>query len=112
MLAQGQGTLHGVQWSGGVLCREPSACAPAIPPVPGRVWDGRWLILAAPRDSMVGALGQAASQLERRERRGLPARVLAGLPAVWRDGVVQEVPALGIGTAAELTFAPRGGPLG
>lgn len=112
MLAQGQGTLHGVQWAAGLLCREPAACAPPLPAAPGAVWDGRWRVGVAPDGLWIGALGAASARVARRERRGLPARVLAGLPALWRAGAVQGVPALGLGTAAELTFAPVGGPLG
>jgi tRNA(Ile)-lysidine synthase len=112
LLSQGQGTLHGVQWSAGLLCREPSACAPPSPAGEGVLWDGRWLVEAVPDGFTIGALGAASAAMPRRERRGLSARVLAGLPALWRDGAVQGVPALGLGTAAELTFAPRGGPLG
>jgi len=94
------------------LCREPAACAPPLPASPGAVWDGRWQVGAVPEGLEVGALGAASAALARRERRGLPARVLAGLPALRRAGAVVGVPALGLGTAAELTFAPRGGPLG
>ena len=112
LLAQGQGTLHGVQWAAGLLCREPAACAPPLPASPGAVWDDRWQVDVVPEGLEVGALGAASAALVRRERRGLPARVLAGLPALRRAGAVVGVPALGLGTAAELTFAPRGGPLG
>ena len=112
LLAQGQGTLHGVQWAAGLLCREPAACAPPLSAEAGMVWDGRWRVGTVPEGLEIGALGAASAALTRRERRGLPARVLAGLPALWRAGAVQGVPVLGLGTAAELTFAPRGGPLG
>jgi tRNA(Ile)-lysidine synthase len=112
LLAQGQGTLHGVQWSAGLLCREPSMCAPPLPAGAGVVWDGRWRVGAVPEGFTIGALGAASAAVPRAERRGLPARILAGLPALWRDGALQGVPALGLGTGAELTFAPRGGPLG
>jgi tRNA(Ile)-lysidine synthase len=112
LLQQGQGTLAGVQWRGGLLCREPVACAPAMPAMPGRRWDGRWRVVRAPEAVWVGALGGDAARLPRAARRGLPARVLAGLPAWRRDGGVVGVPALGLGEPGTLSFDPAGGPLG
>jgi tRNA(Ile)-lysidine synthase len=111
LLRRGQGTLHGVQWRDGVLCREPAACAPPVPAVPGTLWDGRWLVQAAPEGTAIGALGQASAGLEKRARQGLPARVLAGLPALWRDSAVLGIPALGLGVASKTIFAPSSGPL-
>lgn len=112
LLARGQGTLHGVVWKEGLLCREPAACAPPIPAVPGAVWDGRWRLTAVADPGLLwGALGSAATRLERAVRRGLPARVLAGLPALWRGGELAGVPHLQLGLPAEAGFAPAGGPL-
>ncbi|EHL97224.1 tRNA(Ile)-lysidine synthetase [Acetobacteraceae bacterium AT-5844] len=110
-LERGGGTLHGVQWSGDRLYREPAACAPAIPAVPGAVWDGRWQVVEASAGLTIGAFGAASSALERRERGGMSARILAGLPALWRGETLQAVPPLGIGGTGEVVFAPRGGPL-
>lgn len=118
LLARGQGTLHGVLWSGGVLCREPAACAPPVPAAPGAMWDGRWRLRAtwrapeAEEGLWLGALGGAeAAALPRAVRRGLPARVLAGLPALWRGGEAVSVPPLGLGWPVAADFAPSGGPL-
>ncbi|MDB5369299.1 MAG: tRNA lysidine(34) synthetase TilS, partial [Roseomonas sp.] len=112
LLARGQGTLHGVQWRDDILCREPAACAPPVPALPGACWDGRWRVRSAPAGAMLGALGAAASSLGRRERGGMPALVLAGLPALWWGERVLGAPGLGLGAPAELVFAPVGGPLG
>ncbi|MFC7609649.1 hypothetical protein [Teichococcus aestuarii] len=49
LLSRGQGTLHGVLWSDGVLCREPAACAPPVPAAPGAMWDDRWRLRAGRR---------------------------------------------------------------
>jgi len=112
LLARGQGTLHGVVWKEGLLCREPAACAPPILAVPGAVWDGRWRLTAVTEPGLLwGALGGAATRLERSVRRGLPARVLAVLPALWRGGELAGVPGLQLGMPAEAGFAPAGGPL-
>ena len=112
LLERGQGTLHGVAWKDGVLCREPAACAPSVPAVPGALWDRRWRLAAAPCPGLRwGALGHAASRLDRVARRGLPARVLAGLPALWRGKEVAGVPGLALGLPAEASFAPTGGAL-
>jgi tRNA(Ile)-lysidine synthase len=112
LLRRGQGTLHGVQWQGGMLCREAAACAPPLPARPGCRWDSRWRVVRAPEATLVGPLGRDAAGLDRAARRGLPARVLAGLPALRRAGVVVSVPALGLGEGGRLRFEPSGGPLG
>ncbi|MXP65865.1 tRNA lysidine(34) synthetase TilS [Roseomonas sp. M0104] len=113
LLARGQGTLHGVVWKGDRLCREPAACAPPVPARAGAVWDGRWRLLGQPGGEELrwGALGTAAAGLDRAARRGLPARVLAGLPALWREDCPVGIPCLGLGVAADAVFAPAGGPL-
>ncbi|MFC7552084.1 hypothetical protein ACFQU7_07225 [Pseudoroseomonas wenyumeiae] len=112
LLRRGQGTLHGVQWRDGLLCREAAACAPPLPATIGARWDGRWRVLAAPEGSSIGALGPESAGVARAARRGMPARVLAGLPALRRGGEVVAVPALGLGEGARLAFDPAGGPLG
>ena len=112
LLERGQGTLHGVCWTGDLLCREAALCAPAVPAEPDRLWDGRWRLLTGSPGCLVGALGAAAGGIPRRDRRGLPARVLASLPALLAaDGTLLGVPALGLGPALEWHFAPAGGPL-
>jgi tRNA(Ile)-lysidine synthase len=110
LLARGQGTLHGVVWSGGVLCREGAACAPPVAALPATVWDGRWRLASAPPGLLLGALGPAASGLNRAALHGLPARVLFGLPALWDGEKLLAVPALGLGPPVRLDFAPAGGP--
>jgi tRNA(Ile)-lysidine synthase len=112
LLRRGLGTLHGVQWRDGLLCREAAACAPPLPAVPGTRWDGRWRVLAAPEGSSIGALAGDAAGAARANRRGLPARVLAGLPALRRNGALLAVPALGLGEGTRLAFDPAGGPIG
>ncbi|MFD1110420.1 tRNA lysidine(34) synthetase TilS [Pseudoroseomonas ludipueritiae] len=112
LLRRGQGTLHGVQWRDDLLCREAAACAPPSPAMPGSRWDGRWRVLAAPEGSSIGALGAESGGISRAARLGLPARVLAGLPALRRGARLLTVPALGLGEGARLAFEPAGGPLG
>jgi len=113
LLERGQGTLHGVVWKDDLLCREPAACAPPVPAQAGALWDGRWRLLSAPPEEGLrwGALGTAAIRLDRKVRHELPARVLAGLPALWQGEGLAGVPALGLGVAADAVFAPAGGPL-
>ncbi|WBV41904.1 tRNA lysidine(34) synthetase TilS [Pseudoroseomonas cervicalis] len=114
LLRQGGGTLHGVLWEGRLLCREPAACAAPVPARPGARWDGRWTLRTLPADAgplTLGALGAGAAAIGRAQRRGLPARVLAGLPALRCAGILLAVPALGLGAPARLGFQPEGGPL-
>jgi tRNA(Ile)-lysidine synthase len=107
LLAAGGGSLHGALWRRSLLCREPAACAPAVPATRGTKWDGRWSVRTAPTGCSIGPLGAYPSAGRR-----LPAWVVAGLPALWREGALLAVPALGIGPAAELAFRPAGGALG
>lgn len=107
LLDRGGGTLHGVLWRDGLLCREPAACAPPVPARPGAIWDGRWQVAASPAGCEIGVLGPFAPLRGR-----LPARVLAGLPALRRDGVVLAVPGLGFGAPARLLPVAPGGALG
>ncbi|MCQ4162857.1 tRNA lysidine(34) synthetase TilS [Roseomonas sp. GC11] len=122
LLERGQGTLHGVLWREGRLCREPAACAPPIPATPGALWDGRWVLPWALPESPPGGEGLllgAAGAVERRLRQGLPADVAAGLPALWRGTQRLAIPALGGAQGAgegpwegvRLVFCPAGGPL-
>jgi tRNA(Ile)-lysidine synthase len=107
MLRRGGGTLHGVLWQGGILCREPAACAPPVEAVPGAIWDGRWQAVSCPPGCRLAALGAF-----RPLRNRLPARVLAALPALWREDAVLAVPSLGFGPPAELRPVAPGGLLG
>jgi tRNA(Ile)-lysidine synthase len=107
LLRRGGGTLHGVLWQEGILCREPAACAPPVPAVQGSVWDGRWRMARGPEGCELGALGVFPPLRGR-----MPARVLAGLPALRRDGAVLAVPALGFGAPAALLPVAPGGAVG
>ncbi len=106
LLARGGGTLHGVHWQAGWLLREPAACTPAIAAVDGACWDGRWRLAGTPPAGChLGALGAArAGALDRKARRGWPARLLAGLPALWNPAD----PAGRICVPALSDEAPRG----
>jgi len=101
LLARGGGSLGGAVWRGAVIAREPARCAPPVPARPGMLWDGRWLVRAAPEGAFVGVLGAGW-------RGGLPALVAAGLPA-FRDGEgrLLHLPARDGGGAVE--FRPAGG---
>jgi tRNA(Ile)-lysidine synthase len=114
LLARGGGTLGGAAWRGTLLCREPAACAPRVPAVEGTLWDGRWLLGSMVEKGLtVGALGREARNLPGEARLGLPAAVLAGLPALWRDGVLVAVPPLGWPAAGswQMVLEPAGGPV-
>jgi tRNA(Ile)-lysidine synthase len=114
LLARGEGTLGGaVLRRDGLLVREAAALGPAVPAVPGALWDGRFRLLGpgAPCCA-VGALGAAAARFRRPA--WLPGPALRVLPAAWRDKVLVAVPALAYPepeTAARfrLGFAPAGG---
>ncbi len=118
---RGVGTLAGA-WlrRGGPgawrILREPGSARPAVPARPGAVWDGRFRLTGpgAP-DCAIGALRSPPPGL-RSAAKGLPATVLATIPAVWRDGALVAVPALlypDPETCARfaLVFAPAGGPI-
>lgn len=117
LLARGQGTLGGARLlaSGWVVREAPS---PPRPAAPGLLWDGRFLLLAAPEGQTIGPLGPAdAARLRGRHRR-LPAAALAALPALRhaRDGMLAAVPHLAYpdpeaAARFPLRFAPQGGPL-
>ncbi|GGC38328.1 tRNA(Ile)-lysidine synthase [Siccirubricoccus deserti] len=101
LLRQGHGTLAGA-WlqaapAGGTarLLREPAAVGPPVPARRNAVWDGRFR-LTGPGDAecSLGALGVAAAARLRHAAPGLPAVVLATLPAIRRHGTLVAVPAL------------------
>jgi tRNA(Ile)-lysidine synthase len=117
---RGAGTLGGAvlgRWRGGwLLARESAAVAPPVAAVAGARWDGRFRLLAAGQPGcMLGALGAEEARL-RRQAPGLPALVLATLPAIRRNGMLVAVPCLGYPDAeccAEfpMLLAPRAGPV-
>lgn len=81
---------------GWLLTREPAAMAPAVPAQPGALWDGRFRLTAAadlPPGLVLGALGRAALR-KLPAARGVPASVLATLPALWRGAELVAVPQL------------------
>nr|WP_286174220.1 tRNA lysidine(34) synthetase TilS [Rhodobacter sp. NTK016B] len=115
-LSAGEGPLMGcVLWREGgdwYLAREAQAVARLSAPV-GECWDGRWQAqapdAAAAEGAVIRALGESGlAQLGRQARdgwhphpreTGLPRKVLAGLPAIWRNEAL---------LAAPLVFWPEG----
>jgi tRNA(Ile)-lysidine synthase len=118
---RGAGTLGGA-WllpgpHGWRLAREPAAVAPPVPAVAGAVWDGRFR-LAGPGEAgcWIGALGATAAARLRGLAPHLPAAILATLPAVRRDGVLEAVPGLDYlaqdrRAGFDIAFAPVGDPV-
>ena len=106
LLARGQGTLGGAWWrADGWVLREPALLPPPIPAGAGAWWDGRWHLAQAVPGCTLGAAGEGLDG-------PLPAAVRAGLPALWRDGILYAVPHLGWGPPVPgLSFRPAGGPL-
>lgn len=80
---------HG-EW---LLAREAAALRGAVAARVGAVWDGRFRCVAVAEAGLtLAAFGSAAATW--RNCSPLPAAVLATLPAVWRDGVLVDVPSL------------------
>ena len=78
-----------------LLVRETAAMAPAIPAMPGAMWDGRYRLArnATPPDGATfGPLGDDATRF--RKRSMLPSVVLQTLPALRADGTLLAVPHL------------------
>ncbi len=95
-----------------LLLRELHAIGAAVDAADGATWDGRFVLdaagTAAPSGTRIEALGIEAVLFRRRTR--LPASVLATLPVLRRDGILQAVPHLGWTVAPEwsgLRFAFR-----
>lgn len=101
------------RWGPGwLVMRETRAMADAVAARPGAVWDGRFRLRAAPEGDITepgatfGPLGADAARF--RDRRGPPAAIAHGLPAVRRDGRVIAVPHMGFGdTRWAVLFDPR-----
>lgn len=92
---------------GWLLCREPAAMQPAIPARPGALWDGRFRLArhaALPEGATLGALGADCARVRRHSR--LPARVLATLPAIRRNGSLFAVPHIGYPSVDNCARAP------
>lgn len=86
-----------------LVVREAAAAGPAVPAVNGALWDGRFRLTtddAAIVGATIGALGREADIVPRAMRRGVPAAVLHGLPALRRAGRLVAVPALAFPSAA------------
>ncbi len=94
-----------------LLVREARAMAPPVPARPNAVWDGRFRLVGAPpggldAESMLGGLGVASARFN--DRRGPPAAVLHGLPALWRAGIPIAAPHIGLGDPGwRIVFDPR-----
>lgn len=115
---RGTGTLAGA-WlrpGGGrwLLLREPAGLAGPVPALPGATWDGRFRLAGPGRPGCsLGALGPAAAPL-RRLAPGLPAALVATLPAIRHHAMLVAVPFLGYPdrqscAAFPIVFAPAGG---
>jgi len=110
LIMRGQGSLGGaVLGADGLLAREVAAVAPPIPAAPGARWDGRWRFEGHAPGCEIAALGTALRP------RGVPARVAAGLPALWQNKALVAVPALGYrdpwcAASGRFVFDPVGGP--
>ncbi len=88
---------------GWLLVREAAAMQPPVPAGHGAVWDGRFRLESAakfPPATTLGGLGAAARQV--RHLSGLPAAVLAMLPALWQDDEIVAIPHLGISKPGRL----------
>jgi tRNA(Ile)-lysidine synthase len=76
-----------------MVVREAAAIAGPCPARVGALWDGRYRLAGAPRDTAglaVGGLGGQASQVRRWSM--LPDAVLRSLPAIRREGDLVAVP--------------------
>jgi tRNA(Ile)-lysidine synthase len=102
------------------LSREPAAVAGLRAPLPGP-WDGRWMATgpggAGVEIAALGAEGlrvlsrQAGAGLHPHWREtGLPAPVLAGLPALWAGGQLVSAPLAGWGQGWALRARPLAAP--
>jgi len=113
LLAQGSGTLGGVQWlrGGRWLVREAATGG-----WQDGIWDGRFRCPSPPAGLVLGALGQDSAGF-RAAHRHLPAAALAALPALRyrEDGTLALVPHLFYVDSKSavffpLHFAPLAGP--
>lgn len=101
---------------GWIVCREAGRAAAPVPLAAG-AWDGRWTWpapTAAAEDYSIGAVGEGGLlHVPREVRRGLPAVVVEGLPALERGGVpvavapLQWVGVQGLPAFPSPRFAPR-----
>ncbi len=117
--ARGHGTLAGTRLTAGGLgwrlLREAAALAAPVPARRGAIWDRRFRLLGVGDGRCtLGALGGDAGALRGRAP-GLPAAILATLPAIRRDGALVAVPLLAYPDAAvaarfAVLFAPMAGP--
>ncbi|GBQ93097.1 Ile-tRNA lysidine synthase TilS [Asaia krungthepensis NRIC 0535] len=78
---------------GWLLLREPAAARSRIPVAEGTLWDNRFRASGPPPGPglTIAALGTASRDFR---SSGLPSRVLASLPALWRGEHLADVPSL------------------
>lgn len=92
-------------FEGFLLVREPAACAKPVPAMHRAQWDGRFVLDRVPETATAfGALGDHAAEI--RDRSSLPAVVLRGLPAIFRNDKLLAVPHLDFGAPASVRFVP------
>lgn len=90
---------------GFLLVREPAACAEPVPAMHRAQWDGRFVLDRVPETATAfGALGDHAAKI--RDRSSLPAVVLRGLPAIFRNDKLLAVPHLDFGAPSSVRFEP------
>ncbi|MFD1344410.1 tRNA lysidine(34) synthetase TilS [Litorisediminicola beolgyonensis] len=113
LLSGGSGTLNGCEAMARrdklYLFRELAAVPPEpLPATVGTLWDGRWQLTETRDGAEIAALGETGWAALPEENRIHPHRAARALPALWRDGALLACPALGLGAAAILRYAPFG----
>ena len=115
--APGPATLGGVRiidagrlGPGWLILRETRAIEAPVEARPNAIWDGRFRLAGTPPNQStalhLGALGTDSALF--RDRRGPPAAVLHGLPALRAGGTVIAAPHIGLGDPGwHVIFDPR-----
>lgn len=105
------GRLAGSSGGGWCLAREPGAIRTRCHAHHETIWDGRFRVSGSPRGQglEVAALGADSRKFR---HHALPARILAGLPGLWRGSALIAVPPLNETIVQEhepvgLQFSPR-----
>jgi tRNA(Ile)-lysidine synthase len=98
---------------GWLLTREPRAIQGPVPARRNALWDGRFRLASVPDDTSqpieITALGEDFHPF--RDRRGPPAAVLRGLPAIRAGGRLLAVPHIGVGAGTWRFLFDPGNPL-